>query len=252
MTLLVAAIGLAAMVAVHELGHLLAARTMGVRVEEFVVGQGPALLNARVGGASISVRLLPFLGGHVRMAGMFGEGGPGFLGPQSPRRRAFIVAAGPSINVLLAFAILLFGHLASGASFADSFGAAVGDAVRMTAGLGEAAAGLVTGDADGFSGAVQGVLRMVEGLGISTTGTPGYYLGLVALLGLYLGLFNLLPVPPLDGGRLAVIAVEKARGRPVDQHAFGRLAFAGMASITVLSLFLAYEDLGRLLSWLSG
>ncbi len=250
MTLLVAAAGLAAMVAVHELGHLLAARMMGVRVEEFVVGQGPALLNARVGGSSVSVRLLPFLGGHVRLAGMFDGGGPGSLGSQAPWRRASIISAGPSVNILLALAVLLCGHLANGAPLADGFGSAAGDAVRITAGLGEAAAGLVTGDTDGFSGAVQGVLRTVEGLGIST-GTLGYYLGLVALSGLYLGLFNLLPVPPLDGGRLAVIAFEKARGRPVDQHTFGRLAFAGMASVTVLALFLVYEDLGRLLSWLS-
>ena len=182
---------------------------------------------------------------------MFGEAGPGSLGSQAPWRRAFIVSAGPSVNILRALTVLLFGHVANGASFADSFGAAGGDAVRMTAGLGEAAAGLVTGDTGGFSGAVQAVLGMVDGLGIST-GALGYYLGLVALLGLYLGLFNLLPVPPLDGGRLAVIAVEKARGRPVDQHAFGRLAFAGMASMTVLAFFLAYEDLWRLLSWLSG
>lgn len=252
MTLLVAAAGLAAMVAAHELGHLLAARILGVRIEEFVLGRGPALLNARVGGASVSVHLLFFLGGHVRMAGMLDERVPGSLASQSPRRRALIVAAGPSVNILLALSVLLCGHVATGASFANSFGTAGGDAIRIVAGLGEAAVGLVTGDADGFSGAVQGVLRMVEGLGISASGTLGYYLGLVALLGLYLGLFNLLPVPPLDGGRLVLIAVEKACGRAMDQHIFGGLAFAGMASLAVLALFLGYEDLGRLISWLSG
>ena len=37
-----------------------------------------------------------------------------------------------------------------------------------------------------------------------------------AFVNVFVGLLNLLPLPPFDGGHLAVLAVEKIRGKPVD------------------------------------
>ena len=47
------------LIAVHELGHFLAAKACGVRVNEFSIGMGPALLKKTKGDTQYSLRLLP-------------------------------------------------------------------------------------------------------------------------------------------------------------------------------------------------
>ena len=62
---------------------------------------------------------------------------------------------------------------------------------------------------------------------------------LAALLSLNIGIFNLLPVPVLDGGHLLYYLIEAVRGRPLSQKAqeFGfRLGFALVASLMVFTL----------------
>ena len=73
-------------------------------------------------------------------------------------------------------------------------------------------------------------------------------LGLSILANLVLGLFNLLPVPPLDGGRLAFVVVEKLRGRRLRVETVVRTTVCGLIVLSVLALFVAYEDIARLFS----
>ena len=54
------------LIAVHELGHFLAAKACGVRVNEFAIGMGPALLKKTKGDTQYSLRLLP-IGGFCAM-----------------------------------------------------------------------------------------------------------------------------------------------------------------------------------------
>ena len=58
MTILVALLGLIALVVIHELGHMLAAKAVGVRVTEFGVGFGPALFKKKFGKTIYSFRVL--------------------------------------------------------------------------------------------------------------------------------------------------------------------------------------------------
>lgn len=67
-----------------------------------------------------------------------------------------------------------------------------------------------------------------------------------AVLSINLGLFNLLPLPALDGGRLAFLAVEALRGRPVDPHKEGMVHFLGFALLMLLILVVTWNDLQRL------
>ena len=60
---------LGVLVLIHELGHHLAARYFGVRVESFSIGFGPRLFGFRYGETDYKVCLLP-LGGYVKMAGV--------------------------------------------------------------------------------------------------------------------------------------------------------------------------------------
>ncbi|HEX2098795.1 MAG TPA: site-2 protease family protein, partial [Rubrobacteraceae bacterium] len=112
MTILVAIVGLSALIVVHELGHLLAAKAMGVNVTEFGVGFGPPLLKKKVGKTLYSLRII-LLGGFVKMAGMNDdEEGPESYNSKAAWRRALIIFAGPFANLLAAvliFAVVFMG-----------------------------------------------------------------------------------------------------------------------------------------------
>jgi membrane-associated protease RseP (regulator of RpoE activity) len=78
----------------HELGHLLAARSVGVRGSEIALGLGPKLCGVRVGGVRLNLRLLPF-GSFVRLDG-------DALAGRTLPQRLFVQAAGIFANLLLA------------------------------------------------------------------------------------------------------------------------------------------------------
>ncbi len=67
-----------------------------------------------------------------------------------------------------------------------------------------------------------------------------------AVLSINLGLFNLLPLPALDGGRLVFLGVEALRGRPVDPHKEGMVHFLGFAFLMLLILVVTWNDLQRI------
>ena len=103
------ALVLGVLVFVHELGHFLVAKWLGVRVLSFSIGMGPRLFGFRKGGTDYRVSLLP-LGGFVRMAGDSPEshdrqGQPDEFLEKPWWARAVITAAGPVANLLLAFLI---------------------------------------------------------------------------------------------------------------------------------------------------
>ena len=106
MTILVALAGLFALIVIHELGHMLTAKAMGVKVTEFGVGFGPALGTKRFGKTVYSVRVI-LLGGFVKMAGMNDDDeGPESYKSKAAWRRALIICAGPFANLLAAVVIL--------------------------------------------------------------------------------------------------------------------------------------------------
>ncbi|WP_410769220.1 RIP metalloprotease RseP [Fontibacillus sp. BL9] len=68
-----------------------------------------------------------------------------------------------------------------------------------------------------------------------------------AILSLYLGIFNLLPIPALDGSRLVFLGVEALRGRPVDPNREGLVHFIGFAMLFLLMIAVTYNDILRLI-----
>jgi regulator of sigma E protease len=91
----------------HEFGHFILCRVLGVRVERFAFGMGPELFGLTKGDTRYSVCAFP-LGGFVKPAGEdspAGTGKPDEYFGQSWNRRLMIVAAGPAMNYLLAFVL---------------------------------------------------------------------------------------------------------------------------------------------------
>jgi regulator of sigma E protease len=104
-------LGISALVIVHELGHFLAAKAVGMRVERFSLFFGPLLVKVRRGETEYGIGPIP-LGGYVKISGMNpseemppGEEHRGYY-RQAVWKRVVVIAAGPAMNILLAFAIL--------------------------------------------------------------------------------------------------------------------------------------------------
>ncbi len=109
---------------IHEFGHYLAARIMGVRVNEFAIGMGPKVFKFRKGETLYSIRALP-IGGFCAMEGEDDEAPtPSAMGGNADRdeeptnaersfqnkkvwQRIIIVVAGAVMNLLLGFILLL-------------------------------------------------------------------------------------------------------------------------------------------------
>ena len=117
LTLLAFVFVIGVLVFVHELGHYLAARRVGVRVLAFSIGFGPRLFGFTRGGTEYKVAAIP-LGGFVKMAGETNEdqrsGAPDEFLSKSKWERFQVLIAGPAMNVLLAV-LVLWGVLMRGA-----------------------------------------------------------------------------------------------------------------------------------------
>jgi regulator of sigma E protease len=348
MTILLAILGLIVLIVIHELGHMLTAKALGVRVDEFGVGFGPALFKKKFGKTVYSFRII-LLGGFAKMAGMEdigsvaqerGELGPDTYPSKAPWRRALIIFAGPAANIITCVLILAGTFMFSGAvtgvtttvdevvpgTFAAEAGVRPGDElvrvdevvttgswenfqeavaqkepgeeVTLVVGrngeertfTGELSASpedpdmplvgvqpvpiittygpleslalgaertgtltvayldglyrLITGDIDFFDN-VSGPVGIV---GVSSQSvSEGLFPLFLALISLILGIMNLLPILPLDGGHLLMIGLEKVIGRPVKQETMGKIALLGIALMLTLFLFATYADLSKII-----
>ncbi|MEG1658316.1 MAG: site-2 protease family protein, partial [Oscillibacter sp.] len=94
------------LIAVHELGHFVAAKLCGVRVNEFSIGMGPVLWQREKGETRYSFRLLP-IGGYCAMEGEDEDSGDSHsLVRQGFWKQFIILAAGSATYFLAGFLII--------------------------------------------------------------------------------------------------------------------------------------------------
>ena len=95
------------LIAVHELGHFMAAKACGVRVNEFSIGMGPALWKKQKGETQYSLRLFP-VGGFCAMEGEEEDSDdPTALNNQGFWAKLLIFAAGAAMNFIAGLLIIL-------------------------------------------------------------------------------------------------------------------------------------------------
>lgn len=132
---------LGVLVMVHETGHFLMAKKLGVRAEKFALGFGPVLFKKQGKDTEYSIRALP-LGGYVKLAGDSLEeckGNKYEYFAQAPGRRFWIIICGPLLNYILGFLFFWF-------IFCTGYPALTSKVGGLVEGLGAEAAGLKPGD----------------------------------------------------------------------------------------------------------
>jgi regulator of sigma E protease len=115
-----AALGLAVLMVVHEAGHYFAARHFGMRVVKFSIGFGPTLYKHRPKGSptTYQIAIIPFLA-YVQIAGMnpyeeIDEKDPGSYANASLWARIVTIAGGPVANYFFASVLLFAGYMLGG------------------------------------------------------------------------------------------------------------------------------------------
>jgi regulator of sigma E protease len=343
-------LGFAALIVLHEAGHFVAAKAVGMRVERFSLFFGPMFIKKQVGDTEYGVGVIP-LGGYVKITGMSPE--EEFDSPEIAARayynqpvwkRIVVIAAGPAVNLVLAFAILwgYYGHtgtvvvtntvggvlqgsqaakvLKPGDQLVSVDGVRGGDnalrvqidthrcagkqvngclaatpatvVVRRDGQLrtfkirpkynaadrrpllgfefGTRDVGAPIGTAARYSGdelwsvtkstvsaigrifeskerkqlhGIVGTYDVVQADFATNTSTA---IGLLALVSLSLGVVNLFPFLPLDGGHIFWAVVEKLRGRRISLRVMERASFIGFALIAVLFVIGLSNDISSL------
>ena len=107
MFIVIAIIAFGVLIGIHEFGHFIAAKTLGVKVNEFSIGMGPAIFKRQKGETLYALRCLP-IGGYCAMEGEDEEtDDPGCFTKQSAWKKVIILSAGSFMNFLLGLVLVL-------------------------------------------------------------------------------------------------------------------------------------------------
>jgi regulator of sigma E protease len=127
MTIVIFLIVLALLIFVHELGHFLAARACGIRVDEFALGFGPTIFEKKYGETNYALNAIPF-GGYVKI---FGENpdDESIKGPDSQRsfvnkpkwQQVIVLFAGIFFNFVFAWILISTAYSSGVLTSVDSY-----------------------------------------------------------------------------------------------------------------------------------
>ncbi len=107
MVIIIAILAFGLLIAVHELGHFMAAKAFGVKVEEFSLGMGPLIFKKQGRETLYSLRLLP-IGGFCAMEGEDEEvASDRAFSSQKKWKKAIILVAGSAMNFIMGFILVL-------------------------------------------------------------------------------------------------------------------------------------------------
>ena len=135
---------LGVLIFIHELGHFIVAKKVGIRVEKFSLGFPPNIFSKTKGETEYCIGIIP-LGGYVKMAGENPDetvtGDPREFMSKTIGQRAAVIFAGPFMNYVLAMFLLCVIFFGFGRAMFDDHHVIVGELVKdgpaMTAGLAE-------------------------------------------------------------------------------------------------------------------
>lgn len=227
------------LVLIHEGGHFIVAKLCKIKVNEFAIGFGKTVLSKQMGSTLYSLKLIP-IGGFIKMEGEESSSEKEGSFSNAPCwKKILIVVAGGITNILFAiivfFLLVIFYYkypLNEALQITGSFMYAIIESLRIL-----------------FSGKVT-IDELIGPVGISnivvqTTGIVNY-IYLIATVSLSLGVTNLLPIPPLDGGKILIYIIEKIRKKSFKEETAVAIEMTGFVFIMLLAVIVMINDIGNI------
>lgn len=214
-------LGISIVLTIHELGHYTAAQFFGIHTPEFSIGLGPVLFKTQLNHTTFALRAFP-LGGYVKIEGA-GERWNRKLAPflaKSPNHFAYrplyqkilVILAGIFFNIL--FAIVCFSIIARPKYIFTS------------------------GNRRRFIGPI-GIINLI---GQNAFYGLRNYVWFLAYLSINLAVFNFLPLPLLDGGKLLLYTVEELHGGSLPEIAYILLTIASIIFVSILFIKITTKE----------
>ena len=213
---------------IHEGGHFIVAKLCKIKVNEFAIGFGPVILKKQGKETLFQLRLIP-LGGFCNMEGEeeHSDKEGSFSKASIPKRFAIIVA-GATVNIifgLIAYMILILVRymLVIEPNFINAISYAFNSTGMLINAMFDSLLQLFSGNVsmNDLMGPV-GISQMV-----SQTSGVAQFVYLLAVVSISLGITNLLPFVPLDGGKALLVIIEAIRRKPLNQETELKIQSAG-------------------------
>ena len=226
------------LILIHESGHYFVAKLCKVRVNEFSIGFGPKLLSKKKNNTTYEVRLIP-LGGFVNLEGEeeLSDKEGSFCNASIPKKIA-IVAAGGLVNII--FGLIVYFIILSVKY--NSIGFGIESTLEL---LKESFLGII----QLFTGKIS-INDMTGPVGISSIVSQSSslieFIYLLGLISISLGITNLLPFVPLDGGKIVIYLIEAIRKKPMKQETEAKIQTIGFALLMTLSIIVTFNDIFKL------
>ena len=176
---IIAILGIGFIITFHELGHFLACKLFDIATPIFSIGFGPALASIKLGATTFQLSMLP-LGGYVAID-------PEQLNAAALPIKLTIVLAGVVFNFLLSFIIIMIIRMRNRQPIVQISNEEAAISTQRT---------------------VVGPVGMVKILQNNFITNPTLFFLNLAQISTSIGFFNLLPLPILDGGKIATYLIE--------------------------------------------
>ncbi len=212
--ILIGLLGLSFVIVIHEFGHFIACKLFGIATPVFSIGFGPRLFGYQIGSTIFQIAAFPF-GGYVAIATDQLDAQPYFI-------KAIILLAGIAINFLFAYLIFSFFRFRNI------------NARKM-----------MQQTAEHAPNGVMGPIGIIALMSYSVSLSFNHFLLLLGGLSFSIGMFNLLPIPFLDGGQLALYTIEAITG-PISDGTYNISMFIFFILFLLFIFFITIGDIRKL------
>ncbi|MFW3145911.1 MAG: site-2 protease family protein [Thermoplasmatota archaeon] len=222
---------------IHELGHLIAGKRKGIPISTFSLGFGPRLVGFRRADTDYRLSLIP-LGGFVipKMKDM-----EDFHSIPVSSRVAFSLG-GPMMNIVFALVLLsIFDVITFGLTPMNLMILPFIQIASFFVSIATAYATILTD-----IGSISGIVGMASEGGTFISGSFMKFIFFMILINMNLAVFNLLPIPVLDGGKIVMALLEKISLRT--RKAQVPITIASLVLIIGLMFFTTIMDVIGLLN----
>lgn len=241
---------LGVLIAVHEFGHFIVAKKCGCIIHEYAIGMGPVLWSKEKNGIKYSLRAIP-IGGFCDIEGesqvSYKEGSPRLLCNMPAWKQTAVYVAGAAMNFVFGFVFMVLAYTMRGLPLNEVFSETFrlyGVAVSVVF---QALAMLFSGTLSGDDvGGVVGAVSQISSAAAQSSESIALIFALMGSISVNLAIMNLLPIPALDGGRIAMVWInkvsEKVFKRPLSEKFQEKAITFTMVAVLALTGILLVKD----------